>query len=78
MLLELMNASEGREDDKNFKNPVDLLFDRLEAKEPEHFALKQYKKYKLAAGDIRSKGHITNVLGNATDMSIREVRHIAA
>ena len=51
-LLEMINASEAREDDENFKNAVDLLFDKLEAKDPEHFALKQYKKYKLAAGAV--------------------------
>ncbi len=49
-LLEMINASEAREDDENFKNPVDLLFDALEEAEPDHFALRQYKKYKLAAG----------------------------
>ena len=51
-LLELINASETREDDENFKNAVDLLFDDLEAKNAEHFAVKQYRKYKLAAGVI--------------------------
>ena len=54
-LLDMINASEAREDDEDFKNPVDLMFDRLEEKDPEHFAVKQYKKYKLAAGDICSK-----------------------
>ena len=54
-LLELINASEAREDDENFKNPVDIMFDELESREPDHFAVKQYKKYKLAAGDICSK-----------------------
>ncbi|MEA5058969.1 MAG: type IV secretory system conjugative DNA transfer family protein [Candidatus Pelethousia sp.] len=49
-LLDMINASEAREDDEDFKNPVDLMFDRLEARDPEHFALKQYRKYKLAAG----------------------------
>ena len=52
-LLEMINASEAREDDEDFKNPVDLMFERLEEKDPEHFAVKQYKKYKLAAGDAR-------------------------
>ena len=42
-LLDMINASEAREDDEDFKNPVDLLFDRLEEREPEHFAVKQYK-----------------------------------
>lgn len=54
-LLELINASEAREDDEDFKNAVDLLFDKLEEKEPEHFAVRQYKKYKLAAGVITYK-----------------------
>ena len=49
-LLEMINASEAREDDENFKNAVDLMFDELEKREPEHFAVRQYKKYKLAAG----------------------------
>ena len=41
---------EVREDDEEFKNPVDLMFDALEAEKPNHFAVRQYKKYKLAAG----------------------------
>ena len=51
-LLEMINASETREDDENFKNAVDLMFEELAEKEPEHFAVKQYRKYKLAAGVI--------------------------
>ena len=54
-LLEMINASESREDDETFKNPVDVMFDELEARDPDHFAVKQYRKYKLAAGDICSK-----------------------
>ena len=54
-LLEMINASEAREDDENFKNPVDLMFDELEQKDPNHFAVRQYKKYKLAAGVISLK-----------------------
>lgn len=42
-LLEMINASEAREDDEDFQNPVDLMFERLEEKDPEHFAVKQYK-----------------------------------
>jgi type IV secretion system protein VirD4 len=49
-LLEFINASEAREDDETFKNAVDELFEELEQKKPEHFAVRQYKKYKLAAG----------------------------
>ena len=54
-LLEFINASETREDDESFKNAVDELFEELEADNPEHFAVRQYKKYKLAAGDVCSK-----------------------
>ena len=50
MLLDLINASEAREDDENYKSPVDMLFDRLAEREPEHFAVKQYVKFKQAAG----------------------------
>ena len=54
-LIEFINAMEVREDDEEFKNPVDLMFDELESRNPSHFAVRQYKKYKLAAGDICSK-----------------------
>ena len=54
-LLEMINVSEAREDDENFKNPVDLMFDELEQKDPNHFAVRQYKKYKLAAGVVSLK-----------------------
>ena len=49
-LLELINASEAREDDEEFQSPVDLLFTKLEKEHPDHFAVKQYRKFKLAAG----------------------------
>ena len=55
MLLDMLNASEVREEDESFKNAVDMLFDQLEAENPDHFAVRQYRKYKLAAGDICSK-----------------------
>ena len=51
-LLELINKSETREDDESYKNPVDLIFQSLEEIAPNHFAVRQYKKYKLAAGVI--------------------------
>ena len=54
-LIEFINAMEVREDDEEFKNPVDLMFDAPEAEKPNHFAVRQYKKYKLAAGDVCSK-----------------------
>ena len=49
-LLDMIDASEVREDDETYMNPIDRLFEALEKKEPTHFAVKQYKKYKLAAG----------------------------
>lgn len=54
-LLEMLNASEVREDDETFKNAVDLMFEQLESRDPDHFAVRQYKKYKMAAGDVCSK-----------------------
>ena len=51
----MINASEAREDDENFKNPVDLMFEELKQRDPEHFAVRQYKKYKLAAGVVSLK-----------------------
>ena len=54
-LLYLLNACEAREDDETYKSPVDILFDDLAKKQPEHFAVKQYVKFKMAAGDICSK-----------------------
>ena len=57
-LLEMINASDAREDDEDYKNPVDLMFDRLAEKNPGHFAVRQYVKYKMAAGEISCKWHI--------------------
>ena len=54
-LLDMLNACECREDDENFKSAVDLLFEQLENRNPDHFAVRQYKKFKMAAGDICSK-----------------------
>ena len=54
-MLEFIDASDVREDDEDYQNPVDLMFEELEKKEPNHFAVRQYKKYKLAAGVINYK-----------------------
>lgn len=54
-LLDLLNESETREEDETYQNPVDMLFEELEAKEPQHFAVRQYKKYKMAAGVVSLK-----------------------
>jgi type IV secretion system protein VirD4 len=55
-LIDMINASETREDDETFKNSVDKMFDEFEAEEPDHFAVRQYRKYKLAAGKT-ANGH---------------------
>lgn len=49
-LIEFINAMEVREDDEDFKNPVDLMFDELKKRKPDHFAVRQYAKFKLSAG----------------------------
>lgn len=54
-LLEMLNASEVREDDENFKNAVDLMFEQLQQRNPDHFAVRQYVKYKMAAGVLFSR-----------------------
>ena len=54
-LVEMINSMEVREDDETFKNAVDYMFAGLEKRKPDCFAVKQYKKYKLASGDIFSK-----------------------
>jgi type IV secretion system protein VirD4 len=74
-LLEMINASEAREDDEDFQNPVDLMFERLEQKDPEHFALKQYKKYKLAAGKT-AKSILISCGARLSPFDIRELREL--
>lgn len=64
-LLELINASEAREDDEEYQSPVDLLFADLEERDPDHFAVKQYRKYKLAAGVVCSKRLLNQVVGKS-------------
>ena len=64
-LLEMINASEAREDDENFKNAVDLMFEELEKENPDHFAVRQYKKYKLAAGVVCSKRLLNQAVGKS-------------
>ena len=64
-LLELINASEAREDDEEYQSPVDLLFADLEERDPDHFAVKQYRKYKLAAGVVCSKRLLNQSVGKS-------------
>ena len=74
-LLEMINASEAREDDENFKNPVDLMFDELEQKDPNHFAVRQYKKYKLAAGKT-AKSILISCGARLAPFDIAELREL--
>ena len=74
-LVEMINAMEVREDDESFKNAVDLLFDALEQKDPDHFAVRQYKKYKLAAGKT-AKSILISCGARLAPFDIKEVREI--
>ena len=74
-LLEMINASETREDDENFKNAVDLMFEELAEKEPDHFAVKQYRKYKLAAGKT-AKSILISCGARLAPFDIAELREL--
>ena len=76
-LVELLNSMEVREDDEEFKNPVDYLFEALERKNPKHFAVRQYKKYKLAAGKT-AKSILISCGARLAPFDIQEVRDITA
>ena len=76
-LLEFINASETREDDETFKNAVDMLFEELEKEEPEHFAVRQYKKYKLAAGKT-AKSILISCGARLAVFDIAELREVTA
>ena len=71
----MINAAEAREDDEDFQNPVDLMFERLQEKEPEHFAVKQYKKYKLAAGKT-AKSILISCGARLAPFDIKELREL--
>jgi type IV secretion system protein VirD4 len=74
-LLDLINASEAREDDEEYKSPVDLLFDDLEARDPEHFAVKQYRKFKMAAGKTL-KSILISCGARLAPFDIKELREL--
>lgn len=76
-LLELINAMEVREDDEEFKNPVDLMFEELEKQDPEHFAVRQYAKYKLAAGKT-AKSILVSCGARLAPFDIKELRELTA
>lgn len=74
-LIEMVNAMEVREDDENFENPIDLAFKELESREPNHFAVRQYKKYKLAAGKTAKSINIS-CGARLAPFDIQELREI--
>lgn len=76
-LIEFINAMEVREDDEDFQNPVDLMFEALEKAKPNHFAVRQYKKYKLAAGKT-SKSILISCGARLAPFDIEELREITA
>ena len=76
-LIEFINASEVREDDEEFKNPVDLMFEALEKENPNHFAVRQYKKYKLAAGKT-AKSILISCGARMAPFDIQELRDLTA
>ena len=74
-LLDMINASEAREDDAEYQSPVDLMFERLEEKDPEHFAVRQYKKFLLSAGKTRSS-ILISCGARLAPFDIRELREL--
>ena len=76
-LLEMINAMEVREDDEEFKNPVDLMFEELAQKDPDHFAVRQYAKYKLAAGKT-AKSILVSCGARLAPFDIKELRELTA
>ena len=74
-LLDMIDASEVREDDETYMNPIDRLFEALEKREPTHFAVKQYKKYKLAAGKT-AKSILISCGARLAPFDIRELRDL--
>ena len=76
-LLEMINAMEVREDDEEFKNPVDLMFEELAERDPDHFAVRQYAKYKLSAGKT-AKSILVSCGARLAPFDIKELREITA
>lgn len=74
-LLEMINASEAKEDDEDYQSPVDLMFSRLEEQEPDHFAVKQYRKFKLAAGKTL-KSILVSCGARLAPFDIKELRDL--
>ena len=74
-MLDMINASEAKEDDSEFQSPVDLMFARLEEKDPEHFAVRQYKKFLLSAGKTRAS-ILVSCGARLAPFDIRELREL--
>ena len=74
-LLDLLNESETREEDETYQNPVDMMFQELEARDPQHFAVRQYKKYKMAAGKT-AKSILISCGARLAPFDIAELREI--
>jgi len=74
-LVTLLNSMEVREDDETFKNAIDIVFDELASKEPDHFAVRQYMKYKLAAGKT-AKSVLISCAARLAPFDIKEIREI--
>ena len=76
-LIEFINAMEVREDDEDFKNPVDLMFDALKKRKPDHFAVRQYAKFKLSAGKT-AKSILISCGARLAPFDIQELRELTA
>ena len=76
-LIEMINAMETREDDEDFQNSVDIMFEKLEKRDPNHFAVRQYKKYKLAAGKT-AKSILISCGARLAVFDIKELREVTA
>ena len=76
-LIEFINAMEVREDDEDFKNPVDLMFDELKKRKPDHFAVRQYAKFKLSAGKT-AKSILISCGARLAPFDIQELRELTA
>ncbi len=76
-LIDMLDASETREDDEEFKNPIDLLFEELAEREPEHFAVRQYRKFKLAAGKT-AKSILVSCGARLAPFDIKELRDLTS
>ena len=76
-MIDMINSMDTREDDEDYQNPVDMMFERLAAKQPEHFAVRQYKKFKLAAGKT-AKSILISCGARLAVFDIAELREITA